>query len=361
MPFSTTQRGSVGHPGSKLRSFVPALEGLEERALPSSTGFITSNFNGTAIAPGSSLWFNSVVKVSGVPSAGATIEIDNSTVDYTVHGVQTQVAVPDATLVFSPTATSATTTFDNSTNSWVTTVPLKLGGNVFLDGFALSLPNGLPGGANPVTWKGDFQSDTSGLSLNWQFGTAVYTNFSTDYNALDVKPVDNGTASLYLNSDHAGTPEGFKSFVTGGARGGGGSNWTGSYSATVSVQPSPGLPSTGASISGTVFNGTTGGVMSGVQIVLSELVNGQWVNIASMTTDDNGNYGFSGLQAGTYDVTEIQPPIPLGFVSESTTSAAGTVNSVTDGTSGTTVIGTVTLAPGNNGINYNFTNTFAGS
>jgi hypothetical protein len=34
----------------------------------------------------------------------------------------------------------------------------------------------------------------------------------------------------YRNSDHAGTPENFKEFVIGGARGGGGSNWTGSWS-----------------------------------------------------------------------------------------------------------------------------------
>jgi len=48
---------------------------------------------------------------------------------------------------------------------------------------------------------------------------------------------------MYQNSDHAGTPEGvdpsttlpFKAFVTGGARGGGGSNWTGSWSGTVGV------------------------------------------------------------------------------------------------------------------------------
>jgi hypothetical protein len=49
---------------------------------------------------------------------------------------------------------------------------------------------------------------------------------------VGAKPVDGNTLSIYANSDHAGTPEGFKAFVTGGARGGGGSNWTGSYSST---------------------------------------------------------------------------------------------------------------------------------
>jgi len=63
-------------------------------------------------------------------------------------------------------------------------------------------------------------------------GPPAYTSFDTDYNALGVKPVDDNKASQYQNSDHAGTPENFKMFVIGGATGGGGSNYTGSYSAT---------------------------------------------------------------------------------------------------------------------------------
>ena len=50
-------------------------------------------------------------------------------------------------------------------------------------------------------------------------------------------------ASQYQNSDHAGTPANFKSnamngvTVIGGATGGGGSNYTGGYSGTVTVGP----------------------------------------------------------------------------------------------------------------------------
>jgi hypothetical protein len=47
--------------------------------------------------------------------------------------------------------------------------------------------------------------------------------------------VDDKNASQYNNSDQAGTPENFKQFVIGGARGGGGSNYTGSYSGTAAV------------------------------------------------------------------------------------------------------------------------------
>ena len=52
-----------------------------------------------------------------------------------------------------------------------------------------------------------------------------------------VKPVDDDKASQYKNADHPGTPESFESFVIGGARGGGGSDYPGSYSGTANVEP----------------------------------------------------------------------------------------------------------------------------
>ena len=60
----------------------------------------------------------------------------------------------------------------------------------------------------------------------------MYRDLATDPGALHVKPVDDNDASSYRNSDHAGTPEFFEDDVIGGARGGGGSNYTGSYSGT---------------------------------------------------------------------------------------------------------------------------------
>lgn len=74
--------------------------------------------------------------------------------------------------------------------------------------------------------------------MQWQWAAAVYTNtFSNNNNAIGVKPVDDTKASQYKNSDHAGTPENYKQYVTGGATGGGGSNWTGGYSGTAGVAP----------------------------------------------------------------------------------------------------------------------------
>ncbi|NNF05559.1 MAG: hypothetical protein HKN21_02250, partial [Candidatus Eisenbacteria bacterium] len=56
---------------------------------------------------------------------------------------------------------------------------------------------------------------------------AVYTSFTDVYDNLDVESID--------DSFQAGTPKAYTAFVTGGARGGGGSNFTGSNSGTGSA------------------------------------------------------------------------------------------------------------------------------
>jgi len=86
-----------------------------------------------------------------------------------------------------------------------------------------------------------FCSSAPGISVQWQWAAAVYRFaglLDQGYEGLGVKPVDDNKASLYKNSDHAGTPENFRRYVVGGARGGGGSNFTGSYSGTANCDSS---------------------------------------------------------------------------------------------------------------------------
>lgn len=194
-----------------------------------------SNFNGTAISSGRTIWFTSVFKASGVPSTGTTISVLASKITFTAGTTPYTVNVPAAVVTISPSATAASTTYDTTSATWRTTLPLSWSGNGFLTAVALPVTVSLPGGINPVTWSADFVTDPPGVTINWQWAAAVYTQFSSNYNALQVKPVDDPNLSAYKNSDHAGTPEAYKSYVTGGARGGGGSNYTGSLSGTVTL------------------------------------------------------------------------------------------------------------------------------
>ncbi|MDZ4805768.1 MAG: hypothetical protein SGI90_12990 [Candidatus Eisenbacteria bacterium] len=201
------------------------------------SSLISSNFNGTAIPAGRTVWFNSVLDYSGPTSQPVTIFVRNATVSFTANSVNYVINVPDADITLGPSVSLATTNFNTSTGRWETTADFGSSGNTFMAGVAFPAIVNLPGGINPVVWSADFSSDTQGVCLNWKWAAAVYTTFSTDYSAIGVKPIDPNTGSPYLNSHHAGTPENFTNFVTGGARGGGGSNFTGSYSGTSSACP----------------------------------------------------------------------------------------------------------------------------
>jgi hypothetical protein len=197
--------------------------------------FITSNFNGTPIAGGDYIWFNSVIKVGGLGSDPVTIGFAGPPIVFAANGAGVMVPVLPAQITFTPGLALATTDF--VAGQWVTNVPSSgLAGNVFLSAAAFLVPlTGLPGGIKDVTWQAMFCSSAPGVSVQWQWAAAVYRFagfLDQGYEGLGVKPVDDNKASLYKNSDHAGTPEHFKGYVVGGARGGGGSNFTGSYSGT---------------------------------------------------------------------------------------------------------------------------------
>ena len=185
-------------------------------------------FNGTAIAGNNTIWMTATLQVTKGPStpAGATINFTGQTVNIPGIGAT---PVPDGHVTFSSTATAPSTSY--SGGSWATTVPASYSGKTFWVGIPVQVPStGLPGSVKPVTWSGSINSATPGLTVHWQWQAAVYTNttqFSTDYaaNNLAVAPEDG------LGTGDAGTPVNEIKYVTGGARGGGGSNYTGSLSA----------------------------------------------------------------------------------------------------------------------------------
>ncbi|MBV8488961.1 MAG: hypothetical protein JO199_00425 [Candidatus Eremiobacteraeota bacterium] len=217
-----------------LRANAVAMPGNEIAHSSCGTVANASNFNGTAVPSGDTIWFNSVMKVSGAGSSPVTIAMTNSSIAIVQKGVTTTLKTPNAYVTIDPGATSPSLSYSSSQKAWIERVPASTSGNVFLNGAAMALSTTLPGGANPVTWTATFSSTSPGVSLQWQWAAAAYTTFSSNNNALGVKPLDDNHYAPY-NSDHAGTPENYRSYVTGGARGGGGANYTGSYSGTVAV------------------------------------------------------------------------------------------------------------------------------
>jgi hypothetical protein len=125
------------------------------------------------------------------------------------------------------------------------------------------VPTDFPTGIENVTFSASFTTDTPGVTLQWQWGAAVYnSSFSTTYanssnnNLLGVNPED-GSADMH-GTDAAGTPEAFKNDVVFGGTGGGLTNYTGYLSTAAGVVPtlaplsvSPGALSFGAQSQGT--------------------------------------------------------------------------------------------------------------
>ncbi|MGH9502144.1 MAG: Ig-like domain repeat protein [Terriglobales bacterium] len=194
------------------------------------------------IAGGNYIWFNSAaVNVQGLPSnATAKLFVTNASIKFTANSTNYNLPVPNAVITFSPTATSASTSWDSINSRWQMLVPRSMvaGGSTvhtFLDGVTFPVPMNFPSGIQNATWSAAFATDTPGVTFQWQWAAAVYSSFSTIYsnasnnNILGVNPVD--------NSDSAGTPENYKQFLTPGGSGGGAGNWTGFYVGTAGVVP----------------------------------------------------------------------------------------------------------------------------
>ncbi|HEY5621571.1 MAG TPA: PEP-CTERM sorting domain-containing protein, partial [Pontiella sp.] len=213
-----------------LALFLCAESGLADTV----TASIGSNFNGTSIPSPRYIWFNShLTSVSGA-SEPFTLYISNQHVTFSKDGSAYDVAIPDAAIHF---VAGATPSSSFAANTWSTTVPDD-NNDPFMSGFGWQVPvSGLSGGINPVTWTADFSASVEGLSLNWQWSAAVYTTFTDDMSLVGATPVD-GAGGF----SQSGSPANYSDYVVGGARGGGGSNFTGSNSGTGSVSDIPVIP-----------------------------------------------------------------------------------------------------------------------
>jgi hypothetical protein len=293
-------------------------ETLEDRTTPT-VSTISANFNGTAIPAGDYLWFTSVAKVSGIGSNPVTVDVTDQTISFTAKGTSYSLAVPDSSIVFNSATQLASTSF--GADGWSVSSPTKFSGNVFLSGLGWQTASGLPGGVKNVIWSGDFSTNTQGIQFNWQWSAAVYTEFATNMSGVQVKTVDDNHEDVYQNSDHAGTPENFKAYVTGGACGGGGSNWTGGSSGSASVQPD--VETGTAVISGNVSYSMLGDGAGPAVGDTVTLTNASGVVIATTSTDANGNYSFGSLPAGTYTVAVFDSDLNGGSESISVTVTDG--------------------------------------
>jgi hypothetical protein len=169
------------------------------------------------------VWVNAHIGTpSGLPTTGVTT-VEFTGVTLTVNGKS--YVLPNGTLRFDPAAPSTPTTTFDSVGGWTTTLnPHDLSDEIFFDGQAVPVDSNLTGGGQ-ATLSFTTRSTDKNLDFQWQWSAAVYTYWPGN-SAADIL--------AYHDSLHAGTPlntEVQHSLIQG-PRGGGGSNFTGSWSGT---------------------------------------------------------------------------------------------------------------------------------
>jgi hypothetical protein len=188
---------------------------------------LQSSINEGSVAAGDFIWFNGAVQVSGLGTKPVKIRLVNQT----ITSADFSLSVSNASVLFDPAATNATTDFIKG--EWITRVPItSSNGNVFISGLPYKLPAAMSGN-NKLAWNGTFVSDTPDVTVSWKWAASAYSDLSWDGAALGVKPLDNAMLSAYKNTDAAGTPEKYKGkFLTAGK---GGTAFVGAYSGVGSV------------------------------------------------------------------------------------------------------------------------------
>jgi uncharacterized repeat protein (TIGR01451 family) len=190
-----------------------------------STG-ICGNFN-SQNPGGGWVWCNAHINCN--PGKKCTIYCQGASVTLTCNDGHTYTyPVPDCQINFSPTCSAGSCAFDGT--KWSTTLPCAGDDEIFLSGCGIPWQSDFAN-CHSVCWNGTFSCDTPGINCNWQWSAACYNANLSNCGSVNVKPCHNVPCG-YPGGDHAGTPENCKPFCQGGACGGGGGNYTGSWSGT---------------------------------------------------------------------------------------------------------------------------------
>jgi hypothetical protein len=191
---------------------------------------VTAAGNSGQVQPGQFLWFN----MHFVPTTKPTVLTKYSVTNVQIHFTDTltgkgyNVTAPSAQITLNDSSVSMPTS-NFTGGQWIIQIPPSASGSdeIFMTGFSWQNTIGKNVQPKDFNISANFSTSTVGTSVIWQFGVALYNSHFMDngYDGLGVL--------LMHKADHAGTPELQKgSFLGGAGTGGGGSNFTGSWSST---------------------------------------------------------------------------------------------------------------------------------
>jgi hypothetical protein len=183
------------------------------------------SWNGFNAPAGSVVWINAHIHGAGNVPTNTITTVDFTQVTLVVN-TKTYM-LPIGQILFTP-GTSTPSTVVNADGSWTITVSPTFNDDIFFDGQAIpvdaNLENG-GGGNTGSTLSFSTNSSDNVLQFQWQWGAAVYTCWQGNA-AANIEPVHaQQQAGAPLNTT-------VQSCLIQGPRGGGGSNFTGSWSGT---------------------------------------------------------------------------------------------------------------------------------
>ena len=159
---ATDSNGPAASGGSNASATVTVTVTSGNCSAPTVT--TTANFSGnTSACQNNPIWFSSTVAVNGIGAKGGVLQFNNAAISFTANGSPVTLIAPAALITFSPTATTATSTYDAPSNTWNTVVPAGYTGNVFLTGLTYQAPARFSAANNPVTWSGSFLGSAQGM------------------------------------------------------------------------------------------------------------------------------------------------------------------------------------------------------
>lgn len=163
---------------------------------------------------GKFVWFNSILRASGVPKDQVvSVCVTGQAISW-YEGTRLQtIRVPDAIVAFKPYETFAHTFYGQGL--WDTSAPnAQAARDTFMSGIAVPRLSAPAGNARNLTWTARFTTITPGVTVHWAWGKASYKKFSADYNALGLAVADIVTGrGKHRKVDEAGTPVAFKADV----------------------------------------------------------------------------------------------------------------------------------------------------
>ncbi|MGI0053333.1 MAG: hypothetical protein ACREC5_07785 [Thermoplasmata archaeon] len=218
---------------------------------PATNTALATNFSNLSIPAGDWIWFSAVVQSNQLPNSNPQhFYFEHQSITFSVpNGSSWTIRLGGANLEYNQSPIVAWTSWNPTDFNWTSQVPWNYSGNAFLSGWAYSVPlTGIPAGVH-VSWTGQIYSSRPCSPATWTWEAAVYTDLPHPYSTsnlaeLGVKPTDGNQVSSYSDMNPAGTPENFTGFLTPGATGTGGLEYTGSPTGLANISQC-GMPAGG--------------------------------------------------------------------------------------------------------------------